>query len=143
MKLKISDVAALNATLKNSTMAKGDLSAKLALVEAIIATKPVADEYGNLVNVTREKLQPEDFSQMQQRAQKPDLTQSEILEINRYFIAYEKSVETALSDEAAKEVEVTLKPWTEEQFSALLESNNAYTGAQMILLHTTLMPPRQ
>lgn len=138
-KLKVSEIAAVNAALKAANMNKGDVSAKLALVDAIMATKSVADGYNDLVSVTREKLQPEDFAEMQQRAQKKDLTQREIVELNRYFFEYEKSVEGAVKDEADKEVEVNIKPWTDEQFAALLESNSGYTGAQMMMLYEVLV----
>lgn len=137
-KLKVSEIAAINAALKAANMNKGDVSAKLALVDAIMATKSVAEGYNDLVSVTREKLQPEDFVEMQQRAQKKDLTQREIVELNRYFFEYEKSVEDAVKDEADKEVEVNIKPWTNEQFAALLESNSGYTGAQMMMLYEVL-----
>lgn len=137
-KLKVSEIAAVNAALKAANMNKGDVSAKLALVDAIMATKSVADGYNDLVSVTREKLQPEDFVEMQQRAQKEGLTQREIVELNRYFFEYEKSVEDAVKNEADKEVEVNIKPWTNEQFAALLESNSGYTGAQMMMLYEVL-----
>lgn len=137
-KLKVSEIAAVNAALKAANMNKGDVSAKLALVDAIMATKSVADGYNDLVSVTREKLQPEDFAEMQHRAQKKDLTQREIVELNRYFFEYEKSVEDAVKDEADKEVEVNIKPWTNEQFTALLESNSGYTGAHMVMLYEIL-----
>lgn len=140
-KLKVSEIAAVNAALKAANMNKGDVSAKLALVDAIMTTKSVADGYNDLVSVTREKLQPEDFAEMQRCAQKKDLTQREIVELNRYFFEYEKSVEDAVKDEADKEVEVNIKPWTNEQFAALLESNSNYTGAQMVMLYSTLVDP--
>lgn len=138
-KLKVSVVAAVNAALKNANMSKGDVAAKLTLVNAIIATNKVADDYNNLESVTREKLQPEDFRMMQEKASKKDLTQADILEINRYFLTYEKSVEDAMKAEADKLVEVDIKPWTDEQFAALLDSNSGYNGAQMLLLHEVLV----
>lgn len=137
--LKVSDAAAINAVLRKANMDKGDVSAKLALINAIIATKKVTDEYNDFVSVTREKLQPEDFRRMQEKATKKDLSQAEIIEINRYFFAYEKSVDDAVKDEAEKIVEVDLKPWTDEQFAALLESNNGYTGGQFELLYSVLV----
>ena len=137
--LKVSDVAAVNALLSKANMNKGDVSAKLALVDAIMATKKVADEYNGFVSVTREKLQPEDFRAMQEQAQKKELTQAEIIDINCYFLTYEKSVEDAVKAEADKLVEVGIKPWTDEQFAALLESNNGFTGAQMVLLQSVLI----
>ena len=138
-KLKTSDVAAVNAALQNANMNKGDVSAKLALVDAIIATKKIADDYNDFERITRDKLQPEDFGSWQAQAQKKDLTQEQILSINRYFLTYEKSVRDAIREEADKLVEVNLKPWTSEQFAALLESNNNYTGAHMLMLHDALV----
>lgn len=137
--LKVSEVAEVNALLKKATMVKGDVSAKLALVDAIIATDKIAEDYNKLVTLTREKLQPEDFRSMQEKASTKDLTQAEIIEINRYFFTYERSVEDAVKAEAEKLVEVNLKPWNEEQFASLLESNNGYTGAQMLLLREVLV----
>lgn len=136
--LKVSEIAAVNAVLKAANMNKGDVSAKLALVDAIMATKAVADGYNDLVGVTREKLQPEDFTAMREKAQRKDLTQREIVELNRYFFDYEKSVEDAVKAEAEKVVEVNIKPWTDEQFAALLDSNSGYTGQQMVLLKDIL-----
>lgn len=137
--LKVSEVAEVNALLKKATMVTGDLSARLALVDAIMATDKIAEDYNKLVTLTREKLQPEDFRQMQERASKKDLTQAEIIEINRYFFTYEKSVEDAVKAEASKLVEVNLKPWNDERFASLLESNNGYTGAQMLMLREVLV----
>ena len=136
--LKVSDVAAVNALLSKANMNKGDVSAKLALVAAIIATKKVATDYNDFVSVTQEKLRPEDFAQMQEKASRKDLSQAEIIELNRYFFEYQSLVDRAIKEEADKLVEVDIKPWTDEQFATLLESNEGYTGAQMVLLREIL-----
>lgn len=137
--LKVSEVAEVNALLKKATMVKGDVSAKLALVDAIIATKKIADDYNDFVSITREKLQPENFSQMQEQAARQDLTRQEIVEVNRFFLEYQSLVDKAINAKAQKIVEINLTPWTKEQFTTLLESNSDFTGGQFELLYSVLV----
>ncbi len=136
--IKKKDISALHGLLKGAKMTKGDTAGKLALVMAIIATKAEAEKHDNFVQTTRDKLQPEDFKQQQERAQNArDLAADEIMRLNKYFMDYEQSVADAIKAEEDKRVGVELEPWSEEQFSALLESND-FNGAQMLLLHQTL-----
>lgn len=136
--IKKADISALHSLLKGAKMTKGDTAAKLALVMAIIATKAEAEKHDNFVQTTREKLQPEDFKQQQEKAQNArDLPADEIMRLNKYFMDYEQSVADAIKAEETKRVAIEFEPWGDEQFSALLESND-FNGAQMLLLHQTL-----
>jgi len=136
--IKKKDISALHAILKGAKMTKGDTAGKLALVKAIIATKAEAEKHDYFVQTTREKQQPEDFKEMQAKAQNSTgAPVEEIMRLNKYFMDYEQSVADAVKAEEDKRVGVDLEPWSEEQFSALLESND-FNGAQMLLLHQTL-----
>ena len=83
-------------------------------------------------------MQPEDFKEMQAKAQEVQgKPVEEVHEAPKYFNDYNQSVSDAIKAEEDKRVGVDLEPWSEEQFSALLESND-FNGAQMLLLHQTL-----
>ncbi len=136
--LKKKDISALHAILKGAKMTKGDTAGKLALVKAIIATKAEAEKHDNFTQTTAEKMQPEDFKEMQAKAQNTaGASIEEVLKLQKYFNDYNQAVADAIKAEEDKRVGVDLEPWSEEQFSALLESND-FNGAQMLLLHQTL-----
>lgn len=136
--IKKKDISSLHAILKGAKMTKGDTAGKLALVKAIIATKAEAEKHDNFTQTTAEKMQPEDFKAMQAKAQNTAAASvEEVLKLQKYFNDYNQSVADAIKAEEDKRVGVDLEPWSEEQFSALLDSND-FNGAQMLFLHQTL-----
>lgn len=140
--IKKKDVVTLHDILSASKMTKGNLAAKRALVNAIMATKEEAERFRDAERVARDMAKPENHKAMEEKAQKPGLTPREIAELNNHFLKYEAEVAKLLEEDGNKTVDVDLKPWTPEQFDALLE-NNDFTGGQMLFLQGMLLEEKK
>lgn len=129
-------VAAYN-ILNDARLSKMEDEDKFKVIKNLRKMKKTATEYHSFVEDAQKKLQPEDFEEMNKKAQEwngkhagaksSDLSDEERVEfekINEYFKEYSEKVEKCLKEEAEKEVEVDITPLSEEAFGKLVASND-------------------
>lgn len=132
-------IAAYN-TLTGSKLTKMSGEGKIKVVKIIKAMKPIATDYEDFRKDALERLKPEGFDAMAEKAQqwqkegdKTTLTATERAEINQFFADYQTDVDKCLNDEVNKEHELELTKLTAEEFTSLCDGND-WTAGQMLEL---------
>ena len=135
----ITIIAAYNA-LTGSKLTKMGGEGKIKVVKIIKAMKPVATEYEDFRKDALERLKPEGFDKMAEKAQQwqkegedTTLTATERAEINQFFADYQAEVDKCLKEEVEKEHELEFKKLTGEEFTSLCDGND-WTAGQMLEL---------
>lgn len=142
--MKKGRAAMLYGLLKQSRSTRMEDAGKIKVLRIMKSLRPTASEYDADVNEAREKMKDEDFDRMTQLAEKWQMkggkavSQEERASVNIYFTKYNQQVEKAVAAIFDKEKEITLEKLTEEEFKALISSND-YTGEQMELLDDTIV----
>ena len=133
-------IAAYNA-LVGSKLTKMGGDGKIKVVKIIKAMKPVATEYDDFRRDALERLKPEGFDAMAEKAQQlqkdgdnTTLTATERAEINQFFADYQAEVDKCLSDEVNKEHELNFTKLTSEEFMQLCDGNDWVAGVMLELM---------
>lgn len=116
--------------LNNAKLGKMKDEGKFAVIKIMKELKPVATGYDDFIKDAAEKLKPEGIEEIQAKLQgKGELSAEE----QALWNEYNEKVQKCVQDELNKEVEVTCEPLKEEDFGALIASNDFAVGEIMAL----------
>lgn len=108
---------------------------KFKMIKIIRALKPVVTNFEDFKKVAKDKLKGDNHDYMLEKAQqwraegeKTTLSESERIEINRYFNDYNNKISECLKDEGLKENELDYEPLKEYVFGKLVASNDWTLG---------------
>ena len=97
--------------------------------------RPIHTDFEAFLKDVQEMMKPENWDELQAKAQKwqqegekTTLTKEEQNEINKSMEAYLKKVDSAVKDELAKEVEISIEKLKENSDIKLLEENDWEIG---------------
>lgn len=142
---KIVEVSAL-LMQKETKLTKMEGADKNLVIKAMKELVPIANAYDEFLNITRDKLKPENFDEMQAKAQqwqaegeKTTLTNEERIEINTFFAEYQKSINECIKEEIHKKKELTYTPLSEDAFAMLMASNPEWSLAQIMSVEDMLL----
>ena len=132
--------------LNEAKLTKMEDADKFAAIKAMKVLIPIANEYDGFLTLTSDKLKPENFDEMQAKAQKwqsegenTTLTEDERIEINKFFADYQQSIEACIKEEIAKEIELSYTPLSEDAFMKLAASNPDWTVRQIMAVEEVLV----
>lgn len=138
--IKVSDAVRAYNALKDLGIVKLKKEDMFAVLRAANAIKPVAKAFEDFVKDVQERLRPEGFSEITEKAQKFDsLTPEEQAEVNNVIGEYQKSVNECVIEEQEKEKEVdAYRRLNEDAFGDLIQSNEKLTVDDILLLQKIL-----
>ena len=135
MKAKIKQIIEAYKLLGEAKVTKLEESEVIKVVKARKAMRPIAEEFEAFLKDCQDKFKPENWDELQAKAQKwqqegekTTLTKEEQNEINKSMEAYLKKVDSAVKDELAKEVEISIERLKENSDIKLLEENDWEIG---------------
>ena len=150
--MKTKDIATATALLSDAKLTGMADTDKFTVIRALRVLKPIRQQYEDFVRDASERLKPEGFDSLQERARRwndlhrgkrmADLTDDERAEleaINTQYADYNKKVEQCIREEADREQDTDYDRLTEEAFGKLLAANADWTAANILLLTETLM----
>lgn len=110
-------------------------SEKIKILKARKVMRPIHTDFEAFLKDVQEMMKPENWDELQAKAQKwqqegekTTLTKEEQNEINKSMEAYLKKVDSAVKDELAKEVEISIERLKENSDIKLLEENDWEIG---------------
>ena len=128
--MKTMNIVTAYRTINASKLTKMEDTDKYKVIKAIREMKPVVESFDSFVSDARERLKPEDFDTMQEKAAQwqkegdaTTLTVEDRVELNRYFEDYNRKVEECVKEESEKEHELKFGRLSEEAFCKLMASN--------------------
>lgn len=131
MELKVKDIVNVYTILKDAKLTKMDSMDKFKLIKMMRAMKPTAEEWDSFLSTVDEKLKKEnhdDFIEKarkwQQEGEKTTLTEEEKLEVNTYFIEYQREKNECIKDELEKTVSLEFEKLQQGAFEKLIDSND-------------------
>lgn len=123
--IKTETIVMAHNALKGAKLTKMEDAEKFAAIKAARALKPAAEDFSGLVEDAKEKLKPEGWDELKEKAGRfKSLPEEEKTAVNADLTAYNRRVEDCVKDELAKEREVEIAPLSEEAFGRLLSSND-------------------
>lgn len=131
MELKVKDIVNVYTILKDAKLTKMDSMDKFKLIKMMRAMKPTAEEWDSFLSTVDEKLKKEnhdDFIEKarkwQQEGENTTLTEEEKLEVNTYFIEYQREKNECIKDELEKTVSLEFEKLQQGAFEKLIDSND-------------------
>lgn len=125
---KTSEIVTVYNALKAAKVTKMDDADKIAIVKIMRSFKPVATAFNDFVEEAREKLQPENFDEIQKKMQNFDsLPDAEKIAVNVAINEYNGALNKAANEELAKDVAVDFAPISEDAFGKLITTSNDLT----------------
>lgn len=140
MKKNLKTIEAVNAynTVKDAKLTKMEEGEQFSLILIMRSLKKAASDYGDFVKDAQEKLKPENFSDLQERAGRfPSLSDEEKIQTNRELQAYNEKVEKCVRPESEKQVEIDIEPLSREGFGRFMKSND-FTAETALTLYDIL-----
>ena len=122
--MKLKQLIAAYKALGEAKVAKLEASEVIKIVKARKAMRPIADEYDAFLKDCQDKFKPENWDEIQSKAQKwNELTDDEKKGVNKSLIEYNNKINSAILEEIEKEVEVTVEKLSEDSLSKILQEN--------------------
>lgn len=123
--IKTETIVMAHNALKGAKLTKMEDGEKFSAIKAARVLKPAAESFTGLVEDAKEKLKPENWDELKEKAGRfNSLSGEEQAAVNAALTAYNRSVEECVKDELAKPCEVEISPLSEEAFGRLLSSND-------------------
>lgn len=138
--IKVSDAVRAYNTLKDLNIMKLKKEDMFTVLKAANALKPVTKAFEDFAKDVQERLKPEGFAEITEKAQKFDtLSDDEKREVNKIYADYNKTVNDCLIEEQEKEKEVEqYKHLSQDALGELIASNDKLTVETILLLQTVL-----
>lgn len=144
--IKTENALAVYNLVKGASLKGMDNIGKYAVIKVTKALKGVATDFESFREDAQNRLKPENFDAMQEKAmqwQKEGdeckLTDAEKIEINKFFGDYNNSVTACLLEEAQKDNELDIKGLSEAQFEAFIGANDAWTVEQIMIIEESIV----
>lgn len=135
MKVTIKQVVDCYNAFEKAKVNKLEESEKIKILKARKAMRPIHDDYEAFLKDVQEMMKPEGWDELQKKVQqwqqegeKTTLTEAERIEINKALVDYSKKVDSAIKEELAKEVEISIEKLKENSDIKLLEENDWEIG---------------
>ena len=110
--------------LGEAKVTKLDFTEALKIIKARKTMRPFAEEYDAFLKDCQEKFKPENWDEVQAKAQKwESLTDDEKKDLNIILMEYNNKINNAVLEELEKEVEVTVEKLNEDALTNLLQEN--------------------
>lgn len=129
--MKTELIVSVHRILIAAKLTKMEDADKFKVIKAMRALKPTAKEFEDFIKDVQEKLKPEDFEEMEAKAQKlnseggkANAPGDEFVKLNAYFDEYRKNVEKCAKEAADKDNELIYEKLSEEAFARFLASND-------------------
>lgn len=130
MKATIKQITSAYKVLGEAKVTKLEESEVIKVVKARKAMRPIADDFDAFLKDCQEKFKPENWDEVQeklgkwqQEGESTTLTEAERIEVNKVVIGYQKSIDAAIKDELAREVEISVETLKEDSATKLLVEN--------------------
>lgn len=122
--MKLREIIAAYKCLGEAKVTKIEESEVLKIVKNRKAMRAVAEEYDAFLKDCQEKFKPENFDELQSKAQRwNELTDEEKMSVNNDLRAYEKKINDAIKEELERKVEVTLEKLSANTVTKILIEN--------------------
>lgn len=122
--MKLNKVIAAYKCLGEAKVTKIDESEVLKIVKNRKAMRAVAEEYDAFLKDCQEKFKPENFDELQSKAQRwNELSEEVKVKVNNSLREYEKKINEAVRDELDKEVDITLEALNDSTLTKMLVEN--------------------
>ena len=135
MEVTIKQVVDCYSAFEKAKVNKLEESEKIKILKARKVMRPIHADFEAFLKDVQEMMKPENWDELQSKAQKwqqegekTTLTKEEQNEINKSMEAYLKKVDSAVKDELAKEVEISIEKLKENSDIKLLEENDWEIG---------------
>lgn len=122
--MKLEKIIAAYKILGEAKVTKIEESEVLKIVKARKAMRPFAEEYDAFLKDCQEKFKPDNFEEIQGKAQRwNELSDEEKKEVNTELISYQNKINSAVLDEIKKEIDLTVDKLNEETLTKMLQEN--------------------
>ena len=122
--MKLKEIVSAYRILGEANVNNLEESEILKIVKARKAMRQFAEEYESFLKDCQDKFKPENFEEIQNKAQKwNELTQEEKASINNVLMSYQKAINDAVYDELEKDVTITVEKLEESSIIKLLKNN--------------------
>lgn len=126
----IDRIVAAYRLISNAKLTKMEDTDKFALIKDVRALKKVNSEFEDFVEITRNKLKPDGFDAIAQKAQaKEELTPEENAAVQKY----NQDITGCLREEILREVEVQVEPLSEDAIDKFAASNDFSVNEILII----------
>lgn len=127
MRKSIKTIEAVKAysVIKDAKLTRMEEAEQFTLISSIRALRKASDDYMELAKDAQEKLRPEDFEGLQERARRfGSLTGEEKARVNRELSEYNDKVEKCLRPEGAKMLDIEMEPLSRDAMGRFAKSND-------------------
>lgn len=128
--MKLKELIAAYNRLGSATMTKLDDKDVVKALKARKAMRPHAEEYEAFLKDCQEKFKPENWDEVQTKAQQwqqegeeTKLTLEERKEINKALATYQKNIESAVKEELEKDIVINIEKLSEGSDVKLMQEN--------------------
>ena len=130
MKASIKNIVSAYKVLGEAKVTKLEEGEVIKVVKARKAMRPIADDFDAFLKDCQEKFKPENWDEVQEKVaqwqkegENTTLTETERVELNKAIIGYQQKVDSAVKDELAREVEISVESLKEESATKMLVEN--------------------
>ena len=130
MKAKIKQIVSAYKVLGEAKVTKLEESEVVKIVKARKAMRTVSEDFEAFLKDCQDKFKPENWDELQgklqqwqQEGEKTTLTEDERKAINKALVDYQKKIDSAVSDELNREVELEIEVLKAESQTKLLQEN--------------------
>lgn len=129
--MKLKEIVFIYKTLGEAKVTKLEESEVIKIVKLRKEMRNHAESYEQFLKDVQDKFKPENWDdvqtkvqQWQQEGENTTLTETERIELNKTLIDYQRKIESAVSEELNKEVDITFDKLKEESLTKLMLENN-------------------
>lgn len=140
MKKTIKTIDAVNvfSAVEEAKLTKLEGDEVFNVLSAIQALEAISKEYKSFTEKAAEKLKPENFEDLQKRAQNfNSLSNEEKIQTNKELSDFNTKVENVIKSKNEEAVEIEFEALSKESFSRLIKSND-FTVKNMLIIKNIL-----
>lgn len=136
--IKTDNIVSVFRAINQAKLSKLDTAEKFAVIKAARAIKPTAANFDDFVKDAREKLEPDNFAEIQEKMNDFNkLTDNEKNEVNSVVTKLNQDLQKCAEDELNKEVEIEIEALSDEIISKLADSND-FTVETILMIQDVL-----
>lgn len=136
MMVKTADAVSVYNVLKGLKISKLKKEDQFTVLRAARALKHIATGFEDFVKDAQERLKPDGFDKMEKKRELfAALPDSEKMELNRFYLSYQKDVDDCVRPELESDKEVdSFAPLSEEALSCIASANENLDVQTLILI---------
>lgn len=126
MKTTVKKIAEAYAVLGKLKMNTADEQETMKALKMRKAMRRIAEDYESFLKDAQDKFKPEGFDDKVSKAQASwkEMSEEERMSVNRMVHDYNKKVESSVSQEAEKEIDMEIEAFSEETIVKVMRENN-------------------